>query len=148
MTERVARPWATPDAAWKQQLRRDPTGLAFDGPGEPLDRVSFEALIIRQLQALRARPVTLPGYAFYVTDRPVKASTIQVIGTWLAAPGSTLQPPVQTTNLECKRAAMRCVGWCIAGASTQSPRLTASRFAPVRFKAQRWPAAAVCAALP
>ena len=70
---------------------------------------AYAAFIYQQLQALRARPVVLPNYAFYVVDQAEKASVILAIGTWIAASAMPTQQPLQTTTLECKRATMICV---------------------------------------
>lgn len=70
--------------------------------------VAYAWMLQRQLRGLRERPVALPAYAFYVVDRPEKASVIQAMGSWVAT-GASPKNAVQTTSIECKRAKMQCV---------------------------------------
>lgn len=69
----------------------------------------YAAIIYRQLQALRQRPVALPNYAFYVVDHPEKASVIQVVGSWIVDAGTPAQKAVQTTSLECRKIKLNCI---------------------------------------
>jgi hypothetical protein len=59
----------------------------------------------RELETLRRVPVALPSYQFELVGDAQNA-VVQTRGTWIAEQGPP--PPLQTTTIECRKAAMQC----------------------------------------
>ena len=59
----------------------------------------------RELEAMRKLPVALPSYEFEATGTP--PDHVQTRGTWIAEKGPPEQ--LQTTTIECRKAAMQCI---------------------------------------
>jgi len=92
-------------------------------------------LTYRELQRQRSAPVILPGYAFYIVDRPEKANLVRAHGTWYVATGPAPAENLQTTTIECRQATQQCVE------STSVVSVSEQGFLdsiPTVFEVERW----------
>ena len=69
--------------------------------------VGFAFFTWRDLDNLRKLPVSLPNYEFEISGPPDPGGTVTTRGTWISTGG--IPDRLQTTTIECKKAAMRCV---------------------------------------
>ena len=95
----------------------------------------FALLTYRELQRQRRAPVILPGYGFYIVDKPEKASVVHAHGTWYVANGPAPAENLQTTTIECWKARLQCVE------STSVVSVSEQGFLdsiPAVFEVERW----------
>jgi hypothetical protein len=88
-----------------------------------------------ELQRQRSAPVILPHYAFYIDNRPEKASVVQAIGTWYLADGQTPTDTLQTTTIECTKARQQCVESTAVVSVSEKDILDSNS---IVFEVERW----------